>query len=125
MPFVSPNWFRSCPFWPAGARVDAAILGQVIEVHSEQNGAIYQEVTLGRSDIAPVSLLPEDRAGVLKCRINGKHGDHSPHLHHRHTVSGAMPHQGLWSLPRACLRPSPKDLLLDARLHDLQRLANQ
>jgi hypothetical protein len=76
-------------------RVDATILGQVIEVHSEQNGAIYQEVTLGRSDIAPVSLFPEDRAGVLKCRINGKHSDHSPHLHHRHTVSDATRHQGL------------------------------
>jgi hypothetical protein len=90
--FVSPSRFRSCPFWPSGVRVDAAILGQVIDVHSEQNGAIYQEVTLGRSDITPVSLLAEDRAGVLECRINGKHGDHSPHLHHRHTVSDAGQH---------------------------------
>jgi len=39
-------------------------------VHGEQNGAIYQEVTLGRSDIAPVSLLAEGRADLLKCRIN-------------------------------------------------------
>jgi hypothetical protein len=61
-------------------RADAAILGQVVKVHREQNGAIYQEVTLDRSDIAPVGPLAEDRAGVLECRINGKHGDHSPHL---------------------------------------------
>jgi hypothetical protein len=55
-------------------------------VHGEQNGAIYQEVTLGRSDIAPVGLLAEDRADVLKRRINGKHGHHNSHLHHRHTA---------------------------------------
>jgi hypothetical protein len=66
-------------------------------VHGEQNGAIYQEVTLGRSDIAPVSLLAEDRADVLECRINGEQGDHSSHLHPRHTARNARRGQGLWS----------------------------
>jgi hypothetical protein len=78
-------------------RADGAILGQVVDVHGEQNGAIYQEVTLGRSDIAPVSVLAQGRADVLECRINGKHGDHSSHLHPRHTARDARPDQGLWS----------------------------
>src|SRR5512142_1598113 len=55
-------------------------------MHGEQNGPIYQEVTLGGSDIAPVSSLAEDRADMLKCCINCKHGDHSSHLHLRHTT---------------------------------------
>jgi len=67
-------------------------------VHGEQNGAIYQEITLGRSDIALVSLLAEGRADVLKCRINSKHCDHNSHLHSRHTARDAWPTQGLWSL---------------------------
>ena len=71
-----------------------AIPGQVADVHGEQNGAIYQEVALGRSDIAPVSLLAEDRADVLESRINGKHGDHSSHLHPRHTARDASPVMG-------------------------------
>jgi hypothetical protein len=73
---VPSHRFRWRPFWPAGIRVGAAIPGQVIDLHGEQDGAIYQKVTLVRSDIAPVSLLAEDRADVLKCRINGKHCDH-------------------------------------------------
>jgi hypothetical protein len=81
MSFVPPNRSRSRPFGPAGVRADAAGTGQVIDAHGEQNGAIYQQVPLGRSDIAPVSLLAEDRADVLECCINGKHGDHSSHLH--------------------------------------------
>ena len=79
--FVPPNRFRQRPFWPAGIRTDAAIPVLVVDVHGKQKGAIYQEVTFGRSDIAPVSLLVEDRADVLECLINGKHGDHSSHLH--------------------------------------------
>ena len=102
--FVPPNRFRSRPFWSAGARADAAILGQVVDVHGEQNGAIYQEVTLGRSDIAPISLLAEDRADVLERFINGKHGDHTSHLHPRHTARDARPGQGLWSSPWAYLK---------------------
>ena len=62
MPFVPPNRFRQRPLWPAGIRADAAISGQVVYVHGEQNGAIYQKITLGRSDIAAVSLLAEHRA---------------------------------------------------------------
>jgi hypothetical protein len=45
-------------------RAEAAISGQVADVHGEHNGAIYQQVTLGRSDIAPVSLIAEDRTDV-------------------------------------------------------------
>jgi hypothetical protein len=70
---------------------------QVVDPHGEQNGAIYQEITLSRSDIAPVSLLAADRADVLECLINGKHGDHSSHLQPRHTAGAARPGQGLWS----------------------------
>jgi hypothetical protein len=94
---MPPNPFRSRPSRPAGVRADAAILGQVVDAHGEQNGPIYQQVTLGRSDIAPVSLLAEDRADVLECCINGKHGDHSSHLHPRHSARDAGPGQGLWS----------------------------
>ena len=50
---MPPSRFRSRPFWPAGVRADTAILGQVVDVHGEQNGVICQEVKLGRSDIAP------------------------------------------------------------------------
>jgi hypothetical protein len=97
MSLLPPNRFRSHPFWPAGARADAADLGQLIDVHGEQNGAIYQQITLGRTDIAPVSLLAEDRADVLEFCINGKHGNHSSHLHPRHTARDAGPGQGLRS----------------------------
>jgi hypothetical protein len=48
-----------------------AILGQVVDAHGEQNGAIYQEVTLNRSDIAPVSMLAQGRVHVLECLVNG------------------------------------------------------
>jgi len=83
---------------PAGVRADAAVPGQVVvDVHGKQNGAINQEVTLGRRNIAPVSLLAEDRADVLEFCINGKHGNHSSHLHPRRTARDARPGQGLWS----------------------------
>jgi hypothetical protein len=96
--FVPPNRSRARPFWPAGIRADAAIAGQVVvDVHGEQDGAIYQEVTLGWSDFASVSLLAEDRADVLEFLINGKHGDHSSHLHPRHTATDTWLGQGLWS----------------------------
>lgn len=52
----------------------------VVDVHGEQNGAIYQEVTLGRSNFAPVSMLSEDSADVLERLINSKHRNHSSHL---------------------------------------------
>jgi hypothetical protein len=71
VPSTPPTRSRKRPSWPAGARAGAAIAGQLVHVHSEQNGAIYQQVTLGRSDIAPVSLLAEDRADVLEFCING------------------------------------------------------
>ena len=64
-------------------------------MHGEQNGSVYQEVTLGRSDVAPVSPLTEDRAGVLECCLDCKHGDHSPHLQPRDTAWRAGPGQGL------------------------------
>lgn len=56
-------------------------------MHSEQNGPIYQEVTLGSSDVAPVCPLAEGRAGVLECCLNGKRGNHGPHLRARHTAT--------------------------------------
>jgi hypothetical protein len=49
-------------------------------MHGEQNSPVYQKVAFGRSDIAPVSLLAEDRAGVLERRINGAHCNHCSHL---------------------------------------------
>jgi hypothetical protein len=97
MSFVPPDRSRSRPFGPAGVRAHAAGTGQVIDAHGEQNGAIYQQVPLGRSDFAPVSLLAEDRADVLECCINGKHGDHSSHLHRMLTARDARPGQGLRS----------------------------
>jgi len=84
--FMPSSRFRWRLFWPGEVRAGAAIPGQVVDVHGKQNGAIYQQVTLGRSDIAPVSLLAEDGADVLERCINGKYSDHSPHLHHRHTA---------------------------------------
>jgi len=66
-------------------------------MHGEQDGAIDQQVALGRIDIAPVSVLAEDRADLLKGRINAKYRDHSSHLHPRDTASDAGPRQGLWS----------------------------
>ncbi len=80
-------------------------------MHGEQNGAIYQEVTLSRSDIAPVSLLAEDRADVLKFRINGKQCEHGSHLHPRHTATDARPGQGLWSSLWVALLPHEDQFL--------------
>jgi hypothetical protein len=94
---MAPRTLRQCPFWAAGAPADAAIRGQVIDAHGEQNGAIYQEVALSRSDIAPVSMLAHGRADVLECLVNGKYGNHSSHLHPRHTARDAWSGQGLWS----------------------------
>jgi hypothetical protein len=82
-------------------RADGAGLSQLVDVHGKQNGAIYQEITLSRTDIAPVSLLAEDGAHTLECCINGKHGNHSSHLHPRHTARDATPGQGLRSSPWA------------------------
>ena len=42
-------------------------------------------------------MLAQGRADVLECLVNGKHGDHSSHLHPRHTARDAGPGQGLWS----------------------------
>jgi hypothetical protein len=76
----------------------------VIDAHGEQNGAIYQEVTLGRSNFTPVSMLSEESADVLERLINSKHRNHSSHLHLRLTTTDARPGQGLWSsLRAACL----------------------
>lgn len=81
MSLVPPNRYWERPFWPARRQAGTAVPGQVVDVHSEQNGAIYQEITFGWGDVAPVGLLAKDRADTLECRINGKHGDHSSHLH--------------------------------------------
>jgi hypothetical protein len=58
----------------------AALLGLLFDMHGEQDGAINQQVALGRIDIAPVSVLAEDRGDLLKSRINTKYRDHSSHL---------------------------------------------
>ncbi len=55
-------------------------------MHGKQNGSVYQEVTLGRSDVAPESPLAEYRARLLECCLYCKHGDHSPHLQLRYTA---------------------------------------
>jgi len=96
------------PLRPNGIRGGEAIPGQLIDVHGEHDGAIHQQVTLGRSDIPPVSLRAEDRADPPKCRINGKHSDHGSHLDPRDIAMDAWPGQGLWSSPRAALLPSIK-----------------
>ena len=76
---------------PAGGySAFTSIPGLVVDAHGEQNGAVYQEVTLGRSDIAPVSLLAEDRADVLELLINGNYGDHCSHLHPQAYHHGCM-----------------------------------
>lgn len=95
MPFVPPSTLWQRPFRPAGAPAGAATPGQVIDAHGEQNGTIYQEITLSSSDIAPVRMLAESRAHVLEGLVNGKHGNHSSHLHPRHTARKAGPGQGL------------------------------
>ena len=92
---MPPSTLRQRPFRPARAPADAATPGQVIDAHSEQNGTIYQQVTLSRSDIAPASMLAQGRAHVLEGLVNGKHGNHSSHLHPRHTATEAGPGQGL------------------------------
>jgi hypothetical protein len=99
-------------------RAGAVSAGQVADVHGEQDGAIYQQVTLGRSDIAPVSLLAEDGADVLERRISGKHGDHSSHLHLRHTARDTG---RSWALVLSVGLPDcpTQDQLAHAHLHDL------
>ena len=58
-------------------------------MHGEQNGSVYQEVTLCGTDVAPVSPLAEDRAGGLESGIHCKHGDHGPHLQPKYSIRGA------------------------------------
>jgi hypothetical protein len=47
--FVLLRRFRQ-PLLASPVQASVAIPGQVVDVHGEQNGAIYQEVTLGRSE---------------------------------------------------------------------------
>ena len=72
-----------------------ALLGEVIDVPGKQNGSVYKEVTLGRSDVAPVSPLAEDRASLLERCIHYQHGNHSPHLQPRYTASRGGAGRGL------------------------------
>jgi hypothetical protein len=95
VPFMPPSQCWSRHSRPAWGQASTAFLGKVIDMHGEQNGSVYQEVTLGRSDLAPVSPLAEDRAGVLECCLDCKHGHHCPHLHLTHTGSGTGPGRGI------------------------------
>ncbi len=79
--FVPPRRCWSRQFQPAGGRASTAFRGEIIDVHGEQNGSVYKQVTLGRSDVAPVSPVAEGRAGLLERCLDCKYGDHSPHLH--------------------------------------------
>ena len=85
---MPPGWFLQRPFRPVGIRAGAIIPSQVIDPHGEQDGAVNQEITLGRSDAAAVSLLAEQPAHVLKCLVNGKNCKHDSHLHLRCTATG-------------------------------------
>ena len=89
MPFMPPGRFRQRPFRAAGIRVGAIIPSQVIDPHGEQDGTVNQEITLGRGDAAPVSLLAEQPAHVLKRLVNGKNCKHDSHLHLRCTATSA------------------------------------
>ena len=62
----------------------------VVDAHGEQNCAIHQKVTLGRSDVAPVRMLAEDRAGLLERLIDSKHCNHSSHLRSQAYRQGGM-----------------------------------
>ena len=89
LPLMPAGRFPRRPFRPIGIRVGAIIPSQVIDPHGEQDGTVNQEITLGRGDAAPVSLLAEQPAHVLKCLVNGKNGKHDYHLHLRCTAAGA------------------------------------
>jgi hypothetical protein len=89
MSFMPPGGFLQWPFRPVGIRVGVIIPSQVIDPHGEQDGTVNQEITLGRSDAAPVSLLAEQPAHVLKCLVNGKNCKHDSHLRLGYTVTGA------------------------------------
>jgi len=71
----------------------AALAGELINVHGEQDRSIDQQVPLGKSDVAPVSPVAEDRAGALEgCR-------HRPPGHWRPVSQSRQP-----SLAVACRR---------------------
>jgi hypothetical protein len=94
-PFMPPSQCWSRHSRPAWGQASTGLLGKVIDMHGEQNGSVYQKVTLGRSDLATVSPLAEDRAGVLECCLDCKHGHHRPHLHLTHTASSTGPGRGI------------------------------
>jgi hypothetical protein len=73
-------WAKATFCWSAGIRGGAVVPVLIVDAHGEQDGAIDQKVTLGRGNVAPVSLLAEDLAGVLECLVNSKHCNHSSHL---------------------------------------------
>ena len=89
MPFMPPGRLPQRPLRPVGVRAGAILPSQVIDPHGEQDGTVNQEVTLERGDAAPVSLLAEQPAHVLKCLVNGKNCKHDSHLHLRCTATGA------------------------------------
>ena len=89
MPLVTPSRCRLRHSRPAWGRAGTVLAREVIDVHGEQNGSVYQEVTLSGSDVAPVSPLAEDRAGGLESCIHCKHGHHSPHLQPRYSIRDA------------------------------------
>ena len=89
MPLMPPDRFLQRPSRPAGIRAGAIIPGQVIDPHGEKDGTVNQEITLGRGNAAPVSLLAEQLAHVLECLVNGKNCKHDSHLHIRCTATGA------------------------------------
>jgi PucR-like helix-turn-helix protein len=60
-------------------QVSKALPGEIIDVHGEQNGSVYQEVTLGGSDVVQVRPLAERSRRWLECCLDCKHGGHSSH----------------------------------------------
>jgi hypothetical protein len=85
---MPPGRLPRRPFLPVAIRV-GAIIRQVIDPHGEQDGTVDQEISLGRRDAAPVSLLAEQPAHVLKGLVYGKNCKHDSHLHLRCTATGA------------------------------------
>ncbi len=117
VPFVSPNlgWLR--PSRPSCSGVSTALPVEVINVHGEQNGSVNQEVTLSRSNVAPVSPLAKDRAGVIECCINCKHGDHSPHLQRTYIASGVDSDRGFGPHSRPKLQRQALDAFIASTSH--------